>query len=373
QHGLHPAQQKQGEAGLRETMLQLQGFELSAGVWEEKVLSARVAEYDPQWLDMLFMSGEAMWGRLRPPCRDEKDGPGMAALNRTMPIALLMRDDLSWLLPRERVKVDAFAGSKAQDVLAVLSTRGALFYQELKALTGLLPTELEDALRELAALGLVSSDTFAAVRYISKGAKKTVSRRLWPRNKALHSGTSPVGRWSRFPGETQPPENDDYLQRWCKQLLIRYGVVFRDCLTRENAAPPWYELVRVFRRMELRGEVRGGRFIARVAGEQFAQEAAVSQMRALRDGVDDGQWSILSAVDSVNLSGIITDGPRIPAMHKNALILQAGRCVAAKIAGRIEFFAEVEPELQMAMRRSLQVGRRITSHRELEIAGGRSF
>ncbi len=373
QHGLHPAQQKQGEAGLREAMLQLQGFELSAGVWEEKVLSARVAEYDPQWLDMLFMSGEAMWGRLRPPSRDEKDGPGMAALNRTMPIALLMRDDLSWLLPRERVKVDAFAGSKAQDVLGVLSARGALFYQELKGLTGLLPTELEDALRELAALGLVSSDTFAAVRYISKGAKKTASRRLWLRKKALHSGTSPVGRWSRFPGETQPPENDEYLQRWCKQLLHRYGVVFRDCLTRENAAPPWYELVRVFRRMELRGEVRGGRFIARVAGEQFAQEAAVSQLRALRDGVDDGQWSLLSAVDPVNLSGIITDGPRIPAMHKNSLILQAGRCVAAKVAGRIEFFAEVEPLTQMAMRRSLQVGRRITSHRELESAGRRSF
>jgi ATP-dependent Lhr-like helicase len=366
QHGLHPAQQKQGEAGLREALLKLQGFELSAGVWEEKVLSARVAEYDPRWLDMLFMGGEAMWGRLRPPSRDEKDGPGMAALNRTMPIALLMRDDLSWLLPRERVKVDAFAGGKAQDVLGVLSARGALFYQELKGLAGLLPTELEDALRELAALGLVSSDTFAAVRYISKGAKKTVSRRLWPRKKALHSGSSPVGRWSRFPGETQPPENDEYLQRWCKQLLARYGVVFRDSLTRENAAPPWFELVRVFRRMELRGEVRGGRFIARVAGEQFAQEAAVSQLRALRDGVDDGQWCLVSAVDPVNLSGIITDGPRIPAMHKNSLILQAGRCVAAKVAGRIEFFAEVEPTTQMAMRRSLQVGRRITSNRELE-------
>ena len=367
QHGLHPAAQKQGETGLREALLRLQGFELSAGVWEEKVLTARVAEYDPQWLDMLFMSGEAMWGRLRPPSRDEKDGPGMAALNRTMPIALLMRDDLPWLLPRERVKVDAFAGGKSQDVLAVLSARGALFYQELKGLTGLLPTELEDALRELAALGLVSSDTFAAVRYISKGAKKTVSRRLWPRMKALHSGTSPVGRWSRFPGEILPPENDEYLQRWCKQLLNRYGVVFRDCLTRENAAPPWYELVRVFRRMELRGEVRGGRFIARVAGEQFAQEAAVSQLRALRDGIDDGQWSILSAADPVNLSGIITDGPRIPAMHKNSLILQAGRCVAAKVAGRIEFFAEVEPVTQMAMRRSLQVGRRITSNREMEL------
>ena len=368
QHGLHPAQQKKGEAGLREAILQLQGFELSAGMWEEKVLSARVAEYDPQWLDLLFMSGEAMWGRLRPPIRDEKDGPGMAALNRTMPIALLMRHDLSWLLPRERVKVDAFAGGKAQDVLGVLSVRGALFYQELKGLTGLLPTELEEALRELAALGLVSSDTFAAVRYISKGTKQTVSRRLWPKRKALHTGTSPVGRWSRFPGETQPPENEEYLQRWCKQLLHRYGVVFRDCLTRENAAPPWYELVRVFRRMELRGEVRGGHFIARVAGEQFAQEAAVSQLRTLRDAPDEGQWCILSAADPVNLSGIITDGPRIPAMHKNSVILQAGRCVAAKVAGRIEFFAEVEPITQMAMRRSLQVGRRITSNLELASA-----
>ena len=368
-HGLHPAQQKQGEPGLREALLQLQGFELSAGVLEEKVLLARVAEYDPQWLDMLFMSGEAMWGRLRPPSRDDKDGPGMAALNRTMPIALLMRDDLSWLLPRERVKIDAFAGGKAQDVLGVLSARGALFYQELKGLTGLLPTELEDALRELAALGLVSSDTFAAVRYIAKGKKKTVSRRLWPRQKGLHGGSSPVGRWSRFPGEVLLPENDEYLQRWCRQLLLRYGVVFRDCLTRENAAPPWYELVRVFRRMELRGEVRGGRFIARVAGEQFATESAVSQLRALRDAPNDGQWSLLCAADPVNLSGIITDGPRIPAMHKNALILQAGRCVAAKVSGRIEFFAELDPLTQLAMRRSLQVGRRITSNRATELLG----
>jgi ATP-dependent Lhr-like helicase len=150
-------------------------------------------------------------------------------------------------------------------------------------------------------------------------------------------------------------------------LLARYGVVFRDCLARENAAPPWFELVRVFRRMELRGEVRGGRFIARVAGEQFAQEAAVSQLRTLRDSANDGQWCLISAADPVNLSGIITDGPRIPAMHKNSLILQAGRCVAAKVSGRIEFFAEIEPATQMAIRRSLQVGRKITSNRETDL------
>jgi ATP-dependent Lhr-like helicase len=142
-------------------------------------------------------------------------------------------------------------------------------------------------------------------------------------------------------------------------LLERYGVVFRDLLTREAAAPPWWEMVRVLRRMELRGEVRGGRFIARVGGEQFALESAVGRLRDLRDREASSDWALLSAADPLNLAGIITEGPRIAAMHKNALVVQNGRCVAAKIAGRIEFFAEVEPAQQLLIRKSLQVGRKI--------------
>ena len=360
-HGLLPGHQRRDSLGVREAVSQLQGFELPAGAWEDKVLAPRIADYDPQWLDALFLSGELAWGRLRPPKRDEKDGQGMAALNRTMPIALALRDDLPWLLPAERQSLDAFASSAAREVLAVLDVRGALFYREIAGLTGLLPTQLEDALRELAALGLVSSDTFAAVRHITQGQRKTM-RRFGSRN--MHAAASPVGRWARFPGAVAPAERPAALEHWCRQLLLRYGVVFRDLLTREPASPPWYELVRVLRRMELRGEVRGGRFIAQVAGEQFAQEAIVSQLRELRDQPPDDHWALLCAADPVNLCGILTSGSRIPATHRNYVILHSGRCVATKIAGRIEFLMDVAPATQLQMRRALQHGRRILSNKD---------
>jgi ATP-dependent Lhr-like helicase len=349
----------QGELGLRECVAQLAGFELPAGVWENKVLAARMQDYDPQWLDHLFLSGELVWGRLRPPVRDENDGPGMAAMTRSAPIALTLREDLAWLLPDERPDLSAFASGSAQEVLNALRIRGALFYQELKGLTGLLPSQMEDALRELAALGLVSSDTFAAVRAIDKGADKARSTyRRYVKTK-VHRAASPIGRWSLFPGGLQPIDRAEQIERWCRLLLARYGVLFRDLLVREYAAPPWWELVRTLRRLELKGEIRGGRFISGVAGEQFAVESAVSRLRDLRDATPGDDWSLISAADPLNLSGILSSGARIPAMHKNALILQRGRCVATKVAGRIEFLAEIDASQQMLMRKSLQVGRKL--------------
>jgi ATP-dependent helicase Lhr and Lhr-like helicase len=381
-HHLTDDRQLQGELGLREAIAQLAGFELSAGVWEQKVLAPRVADYDPQWLDHLFLSGELVWGRLRPPRRDESDGPGMAALSRSMPITLALREDLPWLLPDERPDVSAFASGAAQDVLSALRARGALFFQDLKAITGLLPSQLEESLRELAALGLVSSDTFAAVRAIDARSTKTQARLRRFTKMKVHRAASPIGRWSLFPGHqgataglpssgnstggqatgaTQPPNRPTQLEFWCKLLLARYGVLFRDLLSREPAAPPWWELARVLRRMELRGEVRGGRFIAGVGGEQFAVETAVSRLRDLRDGETSRAWSLISAADPLNLSGVILPGPRVPAMHKNALVLQGGRCIAAKVAGRIEFLADIDSAEQLLIRKSLQVGRKLHS------------
>jgi ATP-dependent Lhr-like helicase len=359
-HGLVGEMRRQGELGLREAIAQLQGFELPAGVWESKVLTPRLADYDPQWLDHLFLSGELVWGRLRPPKRDEESGQGMAAMTRSMPISIALREDLPWLLPHERPDVASYAGGAAREVLNALRTKGALFFQDLKSLTGLLPSQLEEALRELAALGLVSSDTFAAVRAINGSASKTraVMRRYAATK--VHRPSSPIGRWSLFPGTVDPAERDRQVEHWCRQLLARYGVVFRDLLYREPAAPPWFELVRVLRRMELRGDVRGGRFIGQVGGEQFAIESAVSRLRDLRDQPAANEWAIISAADPLNLTGVLGGGQRIPAMHKNSLVVQGGRCVAAKIAGRIEFFAEVNASDQLLMRKSLQVGRRIT-------------
>ncbi len=361
-HHLTENRQLHGELGLREAIAQLEGFELPAGVWESKVLAPRLADYDPQWLDHLFLSGELVWGRLRPPKRDEQDGPGMAALTRSMPITLVLREDLPWLLPDERPDVSPFAGGAAQEVLNALRQRGALFFQDLKGLTGLLPSQLEEALRELAALGLVSSDTFAAVRAIDGGgaakAKAAAKLRRFAKN-LVHRPASPIGRWSLFPGALETAERPTQLENWCRLLLNRYGVVFRDLLTRESSAPPWWELVRVLRRMELRGEVRGGRFIARVGGEQFAIESAVARLRDLRDGGASQDWALISAADPLNLAGILTDGPRIAAQHKSALVVQNGRCIATKIAGRIEMLAEVDPAQQLLIRKSLQVGRKL--------------
>jgi ATP-dependent Lhr-like helicase len=298
----------------------------------------------------------------------------MAALHRSMPISLVLREDLPWLLPDERQDVSSYAGGAGQEVLSHLRSRGALFFQDLKALTGLLPTQLEEALRELAALGLVSSDTFAAVRAIEGSTANVTAAKLRRFAKIkLHRPTSPIGRWSLFPnveGTGHPsrvrvPSDGTRsvpatrAEHWCHLLLARYGVVFRDLLAREPAAPPWWELARVLRRMELRGLVRGGRFIAGVGGEQFASETAVSRLRDLRDGGASREWTLISAADPLNLSGVIGAGPRIAAMHKNALVLQNGRCIAAKVAGRIEFLAEIDPTQQLAIRKSLQVGRKV--------------
>jgi ATP-dependent Lhr-like helicase len=358
-HGLIGNLRPAGELGLRQAIAHLQGFELPAGVWENKVLAPRLADYDPQWLDHLFLSGELVWGRLRPPKRDEESGQGMAAMTRSMPISITLREDLPWLLSAERPDVAGFAGGAAQEVLNALRVKGALFFQDLKSLTGLLPSQLEEALRELAALGLVSSDTFAAVRAIDGSANKTRAvMRRYAKTK-VHRPSSPIGRWSLFPGSHDPAERDKQLDHWCRQLLSRYGVVFRDLLFREPAAPPWFELVRVLRRMELRGDVRGGRFIGQVAGEQFAVESAVSRLRDLRDQPAASEWAIISAADPLNLTGVIGGSQRIAAMHKNSLIVQGGKCVAAKVAGRIEFFAEVDLAQQLLMRKSLQIGRRV--------------
>ncbi len=266
---------------------------------------------------------------------------------------------MPWLLPDDRADVSAFASGQAQDLLAAMKARGALFFQDLKAITGLLPSQLEEALRELAALGLVSSDTFAAVRAIAgRGAATTARLRRFAKIK-VHRPASPIGRWSLFPGAIEPVDPQSRLDRWCKLLLNRYGVLFRDLLALEPAAPPWWEMARVLRRMELRGEVRGGRFIARVGGEQFAAESAVGRLRDLRDGDAASEWTLISAADPLNLSGVISDGPRVPAMHKNALVIQNGRCIAAKIAGRIDFLANVDPAEQLLIRKSLQVGRKL--------------
>ena len=349
-----------GPVGVREAIGQLAGCELPAGAWEPRVLASRIADYDPAWLDQLFLSGEVVWGRLTRPRRGDDERPSSAAMTRVVPISLVLREELAQLLPPQEPLPPGLVRSGAERVLEALTARGALFFGELATATQMLPSHLEEALRELAALGLVTSDAFAAVRKIA-GGTKTQSRRRTRR--PLHSASAPIGRWSLFPGLQPPVDRAAQLDAWCRQLLKRYGVVFRDLLVRESAAPSWQELVGVLRRMELRGEVRGGRFVSRVAGEQYALAEAVDQLRQARDEKSPEPWFVISATDPLNLFGIVTPGVRVPATHRNALIVQGGQLVAVRQAGVVEFFETLDPATQWTMRRALTTGRR-----DLEVA-----
>jgi ATP-dependent Lhr-like helicase len=277
-------------------------------------------------------------------------------LSRVVPISLALREALPLLLPPRDEESPLKLRSGAEQVLEVLTRRGALFFNELAALTQMLPGHLEEALRELAAQGLITSDAFAAVRKLSGGEASSRSRRRSRR--PLHGAASPIGRWSLFPGLIEPAATDKHVEHWCRQLLARYGVLFRDVIARETAAPSWQALVSVLRRMELRGELRGGRFVANVSGEQYALPETVERLREARDTLDKQPWTVISAADPVNLFGVITPGVRVPATHRNALVVQSGRVIATRVAGVAEFHAPVEVATAWSMRKAMTLGRR---------------
>jgi ATP-dependent helicase Lhr and Lhr-like helicase len=341
-HHLSPGTHWHGRAGFRKALAQLQGFELAAGLWERRILPARCDKYDPTWLDELSMSGELAWGRLCPPKKDADDGPSSAVITRAAPISLLFRENLGWLLPRDRTSAEANCRGGAAAVLDALRQRGALFQHELMALTGLLPAQLDEALHELAALGLVTADAFTAVRTITGSS---TDRRRMEKRRRLHRvrrqfTASPSGRWSQFPGIVAPVDDEQAVTSWAWQLLRRWGVAFRDVLQRESATPAWWRLVQVFRRLEARGEIRGGRFVRGVAGEQYALPEAVELLRGVRDEPADDKTIVLAAADPVNLCGLITEEPRVPITHTNTVAIRNGELVAHCQAGQTQWLSE---------------------------------
>ncbi len=351
-HRLLPGSRREGRLGLYEAIAQLQGFDLAASSWESDVLPARVEKYQPQWLDTLSFSGELVWGRMKPSRRCEEPEAAGAALTRVAPISLCFRADLSWLLAQPLAAEGAQrARGPAQAVYAALKRNGALFFDDVVEACGLLPSQVKDALSELAALGLVTSDGFSSLRglvlsrpHAARGAGRFgASRRL---------SAGRAGRWTLFPGRVAAIKPEERLAQWAVQLLRRYGVLFRDLLTRESAAPSWWELVPHLRRLEARGEVRGGRFVSGVGGEQYALPDAVEALRRPRDGDD---WLIVSAADPVNLAGIVVDGARVPSTRGNRLLLRSGRICATLQAGRVQFFEELDAPAATAAERALKL------------------
>jgi ATP-dependent Lhr-like helicase len=317
---VRPGQQLHGRGGAMQVVAQLQGFEAAAGAWEREVLPARVAAYDTAWLDALCLSGEVTWGRLE---RREAGG----APNRAAPVALVRRGDLPWLrVPDTDADAggDAALSAPARDVLAFLDAAGASFLDEIVAGAGRLRAEVEDALWELVSAGRVTGDGFAGLRALisatqSRGSARARWHARWTRRAG---GPVGAGRWSLL----RAPAVDDETrtEQLARQYVKRYGVVFRDLLARETHAPPWRDLLRIYRRLEMRGELRGGRFCAGFIGEQFAAPEAVEALRAARKEPRRGEIVRLSACDPLNLVGILTPGPRVPATLANTVVFVDG-------------------------------------------------
>jgi ATP-dependent Lhr-like helicase len=324
-----PGTQREGRAGLVAVLEQLQGFEVPAGAWEEAVFSGRVDGYRSEWLDGLGLSGDLAWGRLSPRPPEVEPKRASATPSRATPIAFALRDDFGWILRTARgaaVPVGPGPGV-GQEVLSALRARGALFRSELRHITGRLPTEVDEGLWDGVARGLVTSDSFAAVRTLLS-PKERWARRNQERRRGLRSGANGrgggEGRWVMLPDVSEAFDTDELAEAVAEQLLARWGVIFYDLLTRETLALPWREIVWALRRLEARGVVRGGRFVHGFSGEQYARPEAVDMLRKVRRAAGDGEIVRLSAADPLNLVGVITPGPRTPAIRTNTVILRDG-------------------------------------------------
>jgi len=296
-----------GREGLTRVIEQLEGFELAAAGWEREILPARVARYEPGWLDELCLSGEVAWGRLR---RHESSRHAGRRLSGSVPITLLRRANLTWLLEPRGAEDEAGLSGPARDVLGRLRTAGASFVDDIAARVRRLRIEVEEALCELVSAGLVTGDGFAGLRSLLHSEKRRRQRR--GRGRALHAPIG-TGRWALLDPPAPPPA-DEALEARARQYVRRYGVVFRDLLTREPDAPAWRDLLRVYRRLEMRGELRGGRMVGAFVGEQFALPEALEALRSTRRAAPSEQVIKLSACDPLNLTGIITPGPRVAAV-----------------------------------------------------------
>jgi ATP-dependent Lhr-like helicase len=315
-----PGTQLRGHHGVRDVVEQLQGFEAAVAAWEPEVLARRVADYRPGQLDRLCHDGEVTWLRLRPPPAegDRKAGPSKAT-----PVTLAFRADLPWLLQAGRAAAEPAVpevGATAE-VVEALGTRGARFLSELMADTGRLATDLEQALWDGVARGLLTADGFAAIRTLVEGPRRATgpTRSLTRRRLGAGRPTTAAGRWSLV-GAAEPVEDREGLAEVvADQLLARWGVMFRDLAVHEGVAVPWRDLQWALRRFEDRGLVRGGRFVSGFSGEQYALPAAMDGLKAARKAPRDGERVTVNACDPLNLTGVIIRGPRTPAVRTNTV------------------------------------------------------
>ncbi|WP_010221011.1 DEAD/DEAH box helicase [Pseudomonas donghuensis] len=330
---LSPTTRLQGQAALSAVLDQFEGYPAAAAAWESDLLPTRLKDYSPRWLDEACRAGKYAWARLAP--------SAASSTLRSTPLVLLPRTRLGLWRALSPALDSSALSLRAQRVHSVLSEYGALFFDELVHDAHLLPSELESALQELVAAGLISADSFAGLRALITPASKRQGRSHRRGRGPLFGGMQDAGRWAllRKPGD----KRDDDLEHIARTLLRRYGVICWRLLEREaDWLPSWRELLRCYHRLEARGEIRGGRFISGLAGEQFALPEAVALLREVRRRPLDASLVAVSASDPLNLVGTLLPGNKVPAVSGNRLLYLDGVPVATLIAGKVQFSGDDE-------------------------------
>ena len=328
----------EGPEALEVVIGQLEGFEAPAAAWEREILTTRLAGYKPEWLDDKCRSGRVTWTRLRPG-RANGSG-GRAGPVKSTPVALLPRQHAAIWRSRQGKEPPPAPKAHAQTVADFIRQHGASFFDDIVTGTGLLRTQVENALAELVALGLANSDSFGGLRaLLVPSAERKPLAGARRRHRTSSYGMEEAGRWALSPA-AQPAE-ELAVEHIARTLLRRYGVVFWRLLEREaERLPPWRDLLRVYRRLESRGEIRGGRFVAGFTGEQYALPEAVQALRETRRKKAGGSLASISGADPLNLVGILTPGPRLPALTGNRLLYEDGIPIATLAAGEIQVLSQ---------------------------------
>ena len=383
-HRVDEEHRAEGPEGVHAVLQLLDGYDLPAAAWEPQILALRVKDYDPHWLDQLCFTGRVGWGRLSP--RQNQNGRPASPV-RSSPVSVFERENLAnWLALSGTPSADN--APDTQIVLETLWRKGALFFGELVKETALLPSRVEQALGELSAQGWVTSDSFEGLRALLMPQDKRASFTDAERRRRHKTVTSLefAGRWSllrmkrssrreeahssanqgnqslltsatRIETEDSGTNRELAIESFARVLLRRYGVVFRRLLERESLKVSWFELGRVYRRFEARGEIRGGYFVSGVSGEQFALPEAIGLLRSIRKTAPKGELIAISGADPLNLAGILTPGPRIACVTANRLLLRDGVAIAALEAGNVVMLENESAAANNEIERALRVGK----------------
>jgi ATP-dependent Lhr-like helicase len=368
-----------GKEALAAILEQLEGYALPAYSWERDILPSRLDLYIPDWLDNLCTSGRFTWLRaalketrskeahakethVKETSTDATPKKRKPAPVKNTPISIFLRQHAGyWCSPDSLSSNAKNLSANAHKVYLVLKNQGASFFFDLVTNTQILRTQVEDALGELVSYGLVTSDNFTGLRALITPSSKKPGYRSRRNYRSSNSNIDDAGRWTLIQNSL-PPKSDDVatapfdikqVEHIARTLLNRYGVVFRTVLEKETALPPWRDLLYVYRRMEARGEIRGGRFVSGFAGEQFALLEAVTALRNTRKKSKAGDLITISAVDPLNLTGLVTPGQRVPATINNRILYKDGKPIAVNIAGEIRFLEKTDSQTEWEIRNRL--------------------